>query len=142
MKLYVYDDNHSGWNSLARRPLHTYGIYIDPIGTEEALATTVDSYCKENSIQRIDLLKIDVEGAEYQVMLGARRMLQEKRIGCCVFEFGGTTFDIGNNPDEIESYLDECGYKIRNVVKGNPVFPGRAGAKAARFSMHVAWPKV
>jgi FkbM family methyltransferase len=142
LKLHVYDDNHSGWNSLADRPLDKYGIDIKPTHIEEVEAITIDGYCKENNISKIDLLKIDVEGAEYQVLLGARRMLESQSIRCCVFEFGGTTFDMGNDPNEIEAYLRQFGYQIRNVVKGDPVFPGRASAAEARFSVHVARPRL
>lgn len=141
VKLHVYDDEHSGWNSLAERPLHRYGIQVSTVGTQEVLATTIDTYCKKNGISQIDLLKIDVEGAEYQVLLGARRMLQNRGIVCCLFEFGQTTFDMGNDPDEFESYLGEFGYEVRNVVQGDAVFPGGSSAEAARFSMHVAMPK-
>lgn len=141
VKLFVYDDEHLSWSSVADRPLEKYGIHVRPIGTEEVWATTIDAYCDKNGISRIDLLKIDVEGAEYQVLLGARRMLESKRIRCCVFEFGQTTFDMGNDPNQMEGYLEECGYQIRNVVKGEPVFPGRSSARTARFSMHVAKPR-
>lgn len=141
VKLYVYDDDYSGWNTLAQRPLKEYGINVEPIGIEEVPATTVDSYCEKRDISKIDLLKIDVEGAEYQVLLGAHRMLANKQIRCCVFEFGQTTFDMGNNPNEIEDYLKQLGYQICNVVKGNPVFPGRQSAKTACFSIHIATPK-
>jgi len=141
VKLHVYDNEHLSWSSLADRPLHKYGIHVTPVGTEEVLATTVDAYCEKNGIPRIDLLKIDVEGAEYQVLLGARRMLESKRILCCVFEFGQTTFDMGNDPSEMEAYLRQFGYRVQNVVKGNPIFPGRLSAETARFSMHVAMPK-
>lgn len=140
VKLHVYDNEHLSWNSLADRPFQKYGIHVKPVGTEEVLATTIDAYCEKNGIPRIDLLKIDVEGAEYQVLQGARRMLEGKRILCCVFEFGQTTFDMGNDPNEIETYLKQFGYHIRNVVKGNPIFPGRSSAETARFSMHIARP--
>lgn len=142
LKLHVYDDSHSGWNSLADRPLQNYGIDIQPTHIEEVEAVTIDEYCQENNISQIDLLKIDVEGAEYQVLMGARRMLESKKIRCCVFEFGGTTFDMGNDPNEIEGYLRQSGYQISNIVKGDPVFPGRSSAAEARFSVHVARPKV
>ncbi|MBD2260781.1 FkbM family methyltransferase [Pseudanabaena sp. FACHB-2040] len=142
LSLNVYDDEHSGWNSLANRPLEKYGINIKPIHTETVKSTTVDSYCKEHGIESIDLLKVDVEGAEYQVLLGAVEMLKEKRIKRCTFEFGGTTFDMGNHPDQIQNYLDEVGYRIRNVVPRDPIFPGRRSALDAQFSMLVAVPKI
>ncbi len=133
VKLHVYDRDHLSWSSLADRPLHRYGLPVQSVGTEEVLATTVDAFCEKNAI--------DVEGAEYQVLLGARRMLQEKRIRCCVFEFGATTFDMGNSPDAIEEYFAGLGYTLRNIVSGDPVFPGRRSAEAARFSMHVVMPE-
>src|SRR5210317_144910 len=42
---------------------------------------TVDRYCQNNGIERIDFLKIDVEGFEDDVLKGATGMLAEKKIG-------------------------------------------------------------
>jgi FkbM family methyltransferase len=140
ISLHVYDDDYLSWSTRALRPLENYGIDVKPVAVEETAATTLDLYCERNGITRIDLLKVDVEGAEYQVLLGAERMLREKLVSCLMFEFGQTTFDMGNNPDEIEAYLSGMGYKLRNLVKGEPVFPGRASVQTARFSMHVATP--
>ena len=141
VELNVYDTEYASWSTLAERPLHNYGIFVTPIAKEKIPAMTLDAYCLKHTVPYIDLLKIDVEGAEYQVLLGARRLLHEKRIRCCIFEFGRTTFEMGNRPEDIESYLTEQGYKLRNVVAGDPVFPGRASAEAACFSMQVAVPK-
>jgi len=138
--LQVYDEKYSSWNSLARRPLADYGIDVKPVGTEMIPATTIDSYCERHGVVEIDLLKIDVEGAEYQVLLGAKRMLQDRRVRCCVFEFGQTTFDMGNHPDVIEEYITGVGYSLRNLISKDPVFPGRAIAKSAQFSMHIITP--
>ncbi|MCA1615554.1 MAG: FkbM family methyltransferase [Acidobacteria bacterium] len=140
LRLHVYDEAHLAWSSRAARPLENYGIDVKPVGTEEVAATTVDDYCGRRGIGRIDLLKIDVEGAELQVMLGARRMLGAGRVGCVTFEFGQTTFDAGNRPEQIEDYLNGLGYRIGNVVSGDAVFPGRAGVGTAGFSMHFATP--
>ncbi|WP_299402681.1 FkbM family methyltransferase [Acaryochloris sp. IP29b_bin.148] len=140
LQLYVYDDLHSTLNSLADRPLKNYGIDIQPISTEKVEAVTIDQYCHEHNIDNIDLLKIDVEGAEYQVLRGAEQMLKEQRICCCVFEFGQTTFDMGNNPDELESYLKAANYTVTNVVEKDPIFPGRSDVSTARFSIHIARP--
>lgn len=138
--LHSYGDGYQSWTSQARRPLETYGIDVRVVGTEESPATTLDSYCDTNSISSIDLLKVDVEGAEFQVLLGARRMLEAHRIKCIAFEFGQTTFDMNNDPEEIERYLNSLGYDLRNLVATDPIFPGRESAQTACFSMHLATP--
>lgn len=140
IRLNVYADALSVFNSQAMRPLKNYGIDAEPVSVEDVAAATVDDYCEENKIEKIDLLKIDVEGAELQVMKGARKMLASKRIDCLTFEFGQTTFDMGNRPEEIESFLGEMNYKIRNIVAGDKSFPGRERVETARYSMHVAEP--
>jgi FkbM family methyltransferase len=137
----VYDQEYSGWNSLANRPLQDYGIDVQPSHQETVNAITLDHYCELHQIDSIDLLKIDVEGAEYQVMLGAQSLFKSQRIRCCVFEFGQTTFDMGNTPEQIEAFLKSCGYRVKNIVKGEPRFPGRKSRMTAEFSLHIATPK-
>jgi FkbM family methyltransferase len=141
VRLHVYGGAHLSWTTLAARPLEDYGIAVKPAGVEEVPATTVELYCERHGIGQIDLLKVDVEGAELQVMRGAERLLREGRVRCLTFEFGQTTFDMGNSPEAVEAFLDGVGYEVRNLVAGDPVFPGRASAQAARYSMHVATPK-
>ncbi len=140
IRLHVYDDDYLSFNTQGVRKIKECGLEVEPIGIEETSAVTVDDYCEEKGIEQIDLLKIDVEGAELQVMKGARRMLKSKRIACLTFEFGQTTFDMGNSPAEIEYYLKEIDYKIRNIVKGNSIFPGRESVEAAQYSMYAATP--
>ena len=52
--------------------------------------TTIDEFCEKNHIERIDFLKIDVEGYEFDVLLGAKRMLEKNRIHIIQFEFNAT----------------------------------------------------
>jgi FkbM family methyltransferase len=49
---------------------------------------TIDSFCKQRGINKIDLLKIDTEGNELDVLKGSRKMLSEDRIKILQFEFG------------------------------------------------------
>jgi len=42
--------------------------------------TTVDIFCQESSISHIDILKMDVQGAEYSVLSGAKEMLSNHNI--------------------------------------------------------------
>src|SRR5436305_491010 len=68
----LYEPEFATWNTLADRPIENYGLNVQPPTIEKVAAMTIDGYCAENQIDHIDLLKIDVEGAEYQVLLGAR----------------------------------------------------------------------
>jgi hypothetical protein len=47
---------------------------------------------------------------------------------------------MGNSPEEIEAFLKEMDYKIRNIVKGDSIFPGRESVETAKYSMHIATP--
>jgi FkbM family methyltransferase len=49
-------------------------------------ATTLDYYIQEHSIQHIDLIKIDVEGAEHDVIQGAEQALESKVIKSLIIE--------------------------------------------------------
>ncbi len=65
-----------------------------------------------------DLIKIDVEGAEYRVLLGAGKILKTAR-PLVIFEFGiGAADYYGAEPGQLFSYLtDNCELKI-NTLKG------------------------
>ena len=41
--------------------------------------TTVDAYCREQGLQQVDFIKMDVEGAEVEALQGARTTLQRFR---------------------------------------------------------------
>jgi FkbM family methyltransferase len=53
----------------------------------EVPLTTLDAYCAAQGIERVDLLKIDVEGHELAVLRGARRLFEEERVERVLFEF-------------------------------------------------------
>jgi len=54
---------------------------LETDGGVEVEVQTVDGFCAERSIARIDVLKLDVQGAEYSVLEGAAAMLAARRIG-------------------------------------------------------------
>lgn len=138
ISLNIYDDNYLAFNTQAVREIEEFGLPVEPVGIEEASATTIDDYCEENGIEEIDLLKIDVEGTELQVMKGAEKMLKSKRIKCLAFEFGQTTLDMGIRPEEIQTYLKKMDYRISNMVKNERLFPIENGV--GLYSMHIAKP--
>ena len=78
--------------SLTKRRLDHLGI--DFSQTQMISIDTLDHYCATNDIDRIDLLKVDVEGHELDVMQsGGGRMFERGAIKLVSFEFGGCNID-------------------------------------------------
>jgi len=50
---------------------------LETIDTIEVEMTTIDSFVKTESIDKIDILKMDVQGAEYMVLNGAKNTLKK-----------------------------------------------------------------
>lgn len=48
---------------------------------------TLDNFCEKNNISKIDFLKIDTEGSEFDVLTGAKKMLADNKIDIIQFEF-------------------------------------------------------
>lgn len=48
---------------------------------------TIDNFCSTNHIKSIDFLKIDTEGTEFEVLLGAKSLLDKGGIKIIQFEF-------------------------------------------------------
>ena len=59
-----------------------------PSLAHDVKVTTVDEFSDAHGIERIDLLKVDVEGAELDVLIGAQKLISELRINAIQFEFG------------------------------------------------------
>jgi len=55
-------------------------IILGQAVSETVRLTTVDQVCSEDAVDRIDVLKIDAEGHEMEVLLGASAMIAAGRI--------------------------------------------------------------
>jgi FkbM family methyltransferase len=62
----------------------------DQLRSETVNVSTIDQICMEEYITQIDLLKIDTEGHEFEVLLGASGMVRAGAIFAVQFEFGET----------------------------------------------------
>lgn len=70
--------SHHGANSLfgITPEYHEMNPHIQESGAEDIELVRLDDFVAEQGIAHIDLIKIDVEGAEYEVLAGGRRTLQ------------------------------------------------------------------
>lgn len=55
--------------------------------TQEVMMRSLDEIAELHGVERIDVLKIDIEGFEYNALDSARRLLREKRIRNILMEF-------------------------------------------------------
>jgi FkbM family methyltransferase len=106
-----------GLSSVIRRPV--FDQLNQEIRVLNVKCQTLDSYCEEHSIQQIDFIKIDVEGAEKTVFEGAKGLLQENRIKAGVFEIGETLNDAGTSTDEVCALIESYGYVIEKHFSEN-----------------------
>jgi hypothetical protein len=88
LKLFINKD-HSSMASLYQREIKNVSMNE----FEVVSLKTLDEFCNEQGIQKIDFLKIDVEGHEYKVLQGASKMIKNKAIRFIQFEFGGCNIE-------------------------------------------------
>jgi hypothetical protein len=60
---------------------------------ERVRTITLDTYCTTAGLETVDFLKIDVEGAERRVLVGAQRLLEERRIHAVMIEVSDNTLE-------------------------------------------------
>lgn len=111
---YIYAGNPGlvECSSLYLRPVlaHVLGQKIN------VKITNLDTFCDEHEINLIDFLKIDTEGAEKEVLLGAQRLLKEKAITLIQFEYGGTYIDAHITLQQIYEILTSNDYSLFRII--------------------------
>jgi FkbM family methyltransferase len=106
--LKVAADNHSGQNTLGDF------IYegVTCLKAETITVRRLDDVLEELAVESVDLIKIDVEGAEFLVFEGARKTLERDR-PLILFELVDQALQKqGSSTHDLLSYLRNLGYEI------------------------------
>ena len=78
--------------------------------------TSLDGYCQDRRIGRIDLLKMDIEGGEYEALRGAQGLLRAQAIDCIFLELiEWAAKRSGHSTTEIQMLLRGAGYHLYRV---------------------------
>ncbi|MCO6403937.1 FkbM family methyltransferase [Aurantimonas endophytica] len=89
-------------------PAATKGRALSP-RTSEVEAATLDGWVKEKALQRVDLIKIDAEGAESRILSGARDVLKRFRPLVLVeYNPDCASVHFKEEPDTLYRALAEC----------------------------------
>lgn len=82
---------------------------LTPSETITVPVMTLDTYAKDTQIEKIDFVKVDVEGAELAVLEGARDLLERRSIRFLQFEYGDTWIDARVFLKDLFDYIDALG---------------------------------
>lgn len=81
--------------------------------SETVRQTTIDDFCKQQGIQKIDYLKVDAEGADLDVLRGAEQMLGNGLIDVVEIEAGiGLDNELHVPLTDFRSHLEPRGYSV------------------------------
>jgi len=111
----------------SRRDNHNFSPSLVPQGDRFTLetvpVTTLDALAEKHALDRIDLLKIDVEGHEPHVLAGAARLIHQQRIRsvfCEVDEYN--LHAAGSSAERLLKQFDALGFRVTQRVSNNYFF--------------------
>jgi len=86
------------------------------VGQEEVDVCTLDDWCQQNGIdpRRIDILKLDVQGAELKSLYGARNLLRHVKLVYLEVSFVPIYKDCPLERD-VDAFLRESGFRRREI---------------------------
>jgi len=91
----------------------TYAISNPEIQTIQVQKSRLDIFVSNDYVP--NLIKIDVEGAEYQVLLGAKSLLSKHK-PYVLFEFGlGAADHYSTSPNQVFELMNECNLQISTL---------------------------
>jgi FkbM family methyltransferase len=105
VRLYLHTESNSSMASLSAANA-TSGATVD------VACTRLDDLCQERGVARVQLVKIDVEGAELSVLRGMERILREMRPVIVLELDPHLLAGFGATPDSILALLSACDYRV------------------------------
>lgn len=103
-ELYLTPDTNTGASGLSRGTRYR-------LPTETVQTTTLLKLIADQQLEQIDLMKMDIEGFEYEALLGAEAVLRTGQIKALALELHPAAIIVrGLDPGKIVTLLHDCGY--------------------------------
>ncbi len=97
--------------------------------------TSLDIFAKENNIKQIDLIKIDAEGSEYDVLLGAKNIISSFKPKIILALHPPLIKNNGHNIEDIYEFLINHNYCIK--LNGSVIEKNEFCTKEDFFDVHL-----
>ncbi|MEM6338708.1 MAG: FkbM family methyltransferase [Pseudomonadota bacterium] len=122
-----FDTDDSGLASLYNRQINHHGIKLDK--SESVNVEPLTNLVSRHEFDRIDFLKLDLEGHELEALKGAEPLLINHTIRAMQFEFGGANIDSRTYLRDFWELLHEKhGYTLYRLI------PNRKLIKIEKYS--------
>jgi len=105
--LFIPDNILSGWATVLQNRLNNYKKSV------KVKTTTIDEFVKDNEIERVDFIKIDTEGAEREIIKGAKETIREFKPKMAIAAYH-LPDDKKVIPELVLSIRDDYKYKLVN----------------------------
>jgi FkbM family methyltransferase len=84
---------------------------------------TLDRIIDERQLERVDFLKMDIEGHELFALRGAMKSLRKGRIAALAFEFGAGNLNSRTYFKDFWELLTPLGFRLRRICPGGKTTP-------------------
>lgn len=106
----------------------------ETIAERRVKVTTVDAFLRERQLERVDVLKLDAQGSEMDILLGARGALAQGAIRLLYSEIIVMPTYVGQSHlDDYLAYLRGLGYELHNFFNFCHTNDGRLNQVDALF---------
>ncbi|MEO0899481.1 MAG: FkbM family methyltransferase [Bacteroidota bacterium] len=88
------------------------GLHYSPEGKSTIQLVSGDSWLEKEKIDEVDFLKLDIEGAEYDALLGFEQAFRQKKIRLVQFEYGYINITTKKLLIDYYQLFEEWGYQV------------------------------
>ncbi|MDB4766610.1 FkbM family methyltransferase [bacterium] len=116
-KATFYSNNNETTNSLLPSAVNNTktDFFRQQVQEIEVDTVTLDSYCQQHNVDKINILKMDVQGGELKALAGAAKLLETQSIDLIYCEVNFTRqYEESPLYHDIAIYLEKYGYRMFN----------------------------
>jgi FkbM family methyltransferase len=129
LAIYPASGGHSTTSSVLMQPGKTDLVSI------KVASTTIDAYVNRRGLQRVDLIKVDAEGAEFSLLRGGQETLA--RYGPdVILEMANALFQqIGYDENTLLDFMSTLGYQALRIDNPNGSFAYAYFSRQSKISL-------